>query len=70
MYGIECKHADAPSMTPSIRIALEDLKLEHIAVIYPGKQRYSLHKQVVVVPFETIAGGMEGIFGASNKIGL
>jgi len=62
MYGIECKRADAPAMTPSIRIALEDLKLARIAVIYPGKHRYSLHKQVEVVPFDVILGGMKEIF--------
>ena len=35
MYGVECKRADAPSLTPSMRIALADLKLEQIAVVYP-----------------------------------
>lgn len=62
MYGIEVKRADAPTMTPSMRIALEDLKLERIAVIYPGNKRYSLHKKIDVVPFETIMGGMKEIF--------
>jgi hypothetical protein len=61
MYGIEVKRADAPTMTPSMRIALEDLKLERIAVIYPGERRYSLHKKIDVVPFETIKGGMKGL---------
>ena len=41
-----------------MKIALEDLKLERIAVIYPGERRYSLHERVEVVPFEAIAGGM------------
>ncbi|OGX33614.1 MAG: hypothetical protein A2787_00505 [Omnitrophica WOR_2 bacterium RIFCSPHIGHO2_01_FULL_48_9] len=63
MYGIEVKRADAPTMTPSMRIALEDLKLERIAVIYPGEKRYSLHKKINVVPLQTITGGMAGIFG-------
>ena len=62
MYGVEVKRADAPTMTPSMRIALEDLKLERIAVIYPGEKRYSLHKKINVVPFETIAGGMKEMF--------
>jgi len=62
MYGIECKRADAPAMTPSMRIALEDLNLERIAVIYPGEKRYSLHKKVGVVPFKAITGGMKEIF--------
>ena len=62
MYGVEIKRADAPTMTPSMRIALEDLKLERIAVIYPGEKRYSLHKKIDVVPFGSIKGGMNGIF--------
>lgn len=62
MYGVEIKRADAPTITPSIRIALEDLKLERIAVIYPGQKRYSLHKRVDVVPFNEILGGMQGLF--------
>jgi predicted AAA+ superfamily ATPase len=62
MYGVEVKRADAPTMTPSMRIALEDLKLEHIAVIYPGERRYSLHKKIDVMPFETITGGLKAMF--------
>jgi predicted AAA+ superfamily ATPase len=61
-YGVECKRADAPVMTPSMRIALDDLKLARIAVIYPGRQRYLLHKQVEVVPFEAVVGGFDRIF--------
>jgi len=62
MYGVEVKRADAPTMTPSMRIALEDLKLEGIAVIYPGQKRYSLHKKINVVPFEEVMGGMKEMF--------
>jgi predicted AAA+ superfamily ATPase len=62
MYGIEVKRADAPSMTPSIKMALHDLNLERIAVIYPGDKRYLLGDRVVVTPFASIAGGMEEIF--------
>ena len=62
MYGVEVKRADAPTMTPSMRIALEDLKLERIAVIYPGQRRYSLHKKIDVVPFDEITGGMKAVF--------
>lgn len=63
MYGVEIKRSDAPTMTPSMTNALEDLKLERIAVIYPGKRRYSVHKKVDVVPFDEIQGGMKGLFG-------
>ncbi|MCD4814626.1 ATP-binding protein [bacterium] len=53
-YGIECKHMDAPTLTPSMRNALQELELKHITVIYPGKQRYKIHKQVSVMPLETV----------------
>ena len=48
--GIECKRADAPVLTPSMRIALTDLKLDHLFVLYPGDKSYSLAKNVEVVP--------------------
>ncbi len=57
IYGVEVKRADAPKMLPSMGIALEDLKLDQIAVIYPGKKRYSLHKKIEVVPFDEVLGG-------------
>jgi len=57
MYGVEIKRQDAPIMTPSMRIALEDLKLERISVIYPGEKRYELHKKVSVIPFDKTMKG-------------
>lgn len=50
--GIEIKRADAPRLTPSMRHALEDLKLKRLWVIYPGNKRYPLHAQVEVIPFD------------------
>ena len=48
--GIECKRADAPSLTPSMRTALADLRLDHLYVLYPGNKAYSLGRKVDVVP--------------------
>ena len=62
MYGVECKHTDAPAMTPSMRIALDNLKLKRIVVIYPGQQRYSLHKQIEVMPLETLFSAKKELF--------
>ena len=42
MLGVECKRMDAPRITPSMRIAREELNLEQIAVVYPGRKRYAL----------------------------
>ena len=55
LLGVECKRADAPKLTPSMRIALEDLGLERVAVVYPGAKRYPLSEQVEVVPLATLA---------------
>ena len=55
LYGVECKRADAPRMTPSIRIALEDLGLERVVVLYPGSKRYALDERVDVVPIAALA---------------
>ena len=54
--GIECKRADAPTMTPSMRTALADLKLDKLHVIYPGKRRYPLASNVEVVPLTEFVG--------------
>src|SRR5216684_4968089 len=48
--GIECKRADAPVLTTSMRIALTDLKLDRLCVLYPGDKTYSLAKKVEVIP--------------------
>jgi uncharacterized protein len=48
--GVECKRADAPTLTPSMRIALTDLKLDHLYVLYPGERTYTLAKNVEVLP--------------------
>lgn len=62
MLGVECKRVDAPGMTPSMRIALDDLKLERIAVVYPGTLRYPIADRVEAVPLSAIVDGMEGLF--------
>lgn len=61
LLGVECKRTDAPRITPSIRIAMDDLGLERVAVIYPGTKRYPLTDQVEAVPLENLARG-EALF--------
>lgn len=55
LLGVECKRADAPTLTPSIRIAFEDLGLESVAILYPGTKRYRVSKHVEVVPLHRLA---------------
>lgn len=48
--GVECKRMDAPALSPSMRIALKDLKLDQLFVVYPGDRRYAIADRVEVVP--------------------
>ena len=56
LIGVECKRADAPRLTPSMRIALADLKLNQLLVVYPGERRYPLGKQVEAMPLVELVG--------------
>ena len=49
-YGVEFKRTDAPALTPSMKVALEDLKLDRLTVVYPGDRRYALAERVSVMP--------------------
>jgi uncharacterized protein len=53
--GVELKRSDAPQMTPSMRIALNDLGLDALYVVYPGDRRYRLAEQVEVVPLAALS---------------
>lgn len=48
--GFEMKWGDAPKLTKSMHVALDDLALKALFVIYPGPTRYRLHPKVEVVP--------------------
>jgi len=54
-YGVEVKFQDAPRLTPSMRIAMKDLGLERLVVLYPGEARYDLERRVEVVPVTDLA---------------
>lgn len=44
----EFKYCDVPKMTKSISIALEDLKLDKVFLIYPGKKSFNINPKVTV----------------------
>jgi predicted AAA+ superfamily ATPase len=48
--GVEFKRVDAPKLTPSMRTAVKDLRLEALYVVYPGPRRYALADRVEAVP--------------------
>jgi len=48
--GVEFKYMDAPSLTRSMSIATQDLKLDALYVVYPGSRRYFLAEKIEAVP--------------------
>lgn len=54
-YGIELKFNEAPQVTKSMHVALHDLDLEHLWVIYPGQHAYPAHARITVWPLHEVA---------------
>jgi len=53
-FGFEFKYADAPSLTRSMHVSLQDLRLDHLWVVYPGSEIYRLHESVTVIPISAV----------------
>jgi hypothetical protein len=53
-WGCEFKYMDAPKITKSMLIALQDLRPGKMWVIYPGTRRYHLHPHIEAVPLVDI----------------
>ncbi|MDX2226408.1 MAG: ATP-binding protein [Verrucomicrobiae bacterium] len=53
-WGFEFKCTDAPKTTKSMHVSLNDLKLEHVWVVYPGTLRYSLAEKITALPLREI----------------
>ncbi len=53
-WGFEFKCTDAPSTTKSMHIALEDLHLDHLWVVYPGTRNYPLTDKITALPLQDV----------------
>lgn len=51
--GFEFKYSDSPRMTPSMKSAHEDLKLDHLYVIHPGTGSFLLTEKTTACGLET-----------------
>ena len=52
--GVEFKRVDAPTMSKSMSVALSDLKLDRLYVVYPGPHRYRMADRVEAVPLRAL----------------
>lgn len=50
--GFEFKYTDTPKSTLSMKIACNDLKLDHLYVIFPGKQSFPIADQITACGLE------------------
>ncbi len=48
--GVEFKCADAPTMTKSMHVALQNLNLDRLLVVYPGSASYPIHPKATALP--------------------
>ena len=53
-FGFEFKYTDAPGFTRSMHVVLQDLRLDHLWIVYPGSERYPLHERVAAIPLEAV----------------
>jgi hypothetical protein len=65
-YGVEIKRQDAPTLTKSMRIAREDLALDHLTVLYPGPTAYALDNDVTAVPLSALAKTPLSVYGTGR----
>lgn len=55
-WGFEFKYADAPRTTKSMRVALDDLHLERLIVVYPGERDYALDDRITALALRNVEG--------------
>ena len=65
--GVEVKRQDAPTLSASMRIALRDLKLDRLLVLYPGATAYPLESNVEAVPLSTLASRSESVLAGKAR---
>ena len=49
-YGFEIKFSEAPRTTRSMRVAISDLRLERLFVVYPGEEGFALDSRIEAFP--------------------
>ena len=68
-YGVEVKLADAPRTTKSMRVAIADLQLQHLWIVYPGGETYSLDDRITALPVSRVPEFATGLPGVSGGLG-
>ncbi len=62
-YGFEVKRTEAPRLTPSMRSALETLRLDRLDVVHAGADRYRLAPKINALPAAELATTLKPLPG-------
>ena len=54
--GFEFKYTDRPGTTKSMHVACEDLGLDHLYVVHPGKHAFALDERITAIPLAKACG--------------
>ncbi len=57
--GFEFKHTSTPRLTRSMRVALDDLRLDSLEIIYPGEHTFPLGERARAIPLRRLANDLE-----------
>ena len=53
-YGLEFKMSESPSKTRSMDIAIDNLKLDKLLIVYPGEQSWPVDNKITVCPVNKV----------------
>jgi len=54
-YGVEFKMSESPVATRSMHVALEDLSLAHLWIVYPGEASFPIGPRLSALPLGEVA---------------
>ena len=66
--GFEFKYSDRPSTTKSMRVALQDLGLEHLYVVHPAGHRFPLDEAITAIPLPRVFEMLQRESGPSRNV--
>ncbi|MBI4168435.1 MAG: ATP-binding protein [Acidobacteria bacterium] len=66
-FGIEFKLTDAPTVTRSMRVALDDLRLRHLWVIHAGRDQFPMDEMITAWPLREVTGLATHIDSAGGR---
>jgi predicted AAA+ superfamily ATPase len=53
-FGIEVKFTEAPALTPSMRMAVSEMNLDQLWIVYPGNDAYPVTDKISALPLQKL----------------